>query len=696
MNRTWLKRSAPRRRNASSSFRPVLEQLEDRLTPSNLPGGFAEATVVSGLAGPTAMEVLPDGRMLVSEQGGTLRVVKNGALLATPFVSLNVDSSGERGLLGVTVDANFASDQFVYLYYTVSGSTAHNRVSRFTAAGDVAVPGSEAVLMDLDPLGPTIHNGGGLHFGADGKLYISVGENGTPANAQTLANRLGKILRINANGTIPADNPFFNVAVGANRAIWALGLRNPFTFAVQPGTGTIFINDVGQNTWEEIDQGRAGANYGWPNTEGVSTDSRFVPPLFAFGHGGGDMLGCAITGGTFYNPTTNQFPAEFVGDYFFADLCNSWIRRYDPITHVVGGFATSLPALPVDLRVDAAGNLFYLARGTGSNTGVIGRISYPPGQSLLQFGASVFTVTEGGTATITVSRGGDTSGTVTVNFATGGGSATAGSDFDAVAGTLTFGPSQLSQTFNVPTHEDAAVEGDETVVLVLSNPGAGAVVGSPGAATLFIRDNDGTANQRFVASLYHDLLGRAADGPGLAHWAGLLDQGQSRSQVVFTIEQSGEYRNLVIQRVYNQYLGRSVDPTGQTFWTNFLGSGGTEEQFTAFVLSSQEYLNRHGGTPGTFLQAVYEDVMGREIEEAGVRFWGQMLAGGASSTQVALSILRSTEAERRLVQRLYQQFLHRSPDPAGRDANVNALQAGVSWEQLLAGIAASDEYFAGV
>src|SRR5204863_5085214 len=125
-------------------------------------------------------------------------------------------------------------------------------------------------------------------------------------------------------GTIPTDNPFFGTATGTNRAIWALGLRNPFTFAVQPGTGRIFINDVGQNTFEEINDGIAGSNYGWPNSEGLrqpgdtaTSIGTYRDPLFVYDHNIGPNGGCAITGGTFYNPSTAQFPGGYVGDYFF-------------------------------------------------------------------------------------------------------------------------------------------------------------------------------------------------------------------------------------------------------------------------------------------------------------------------------------------------------------------------------------------
>src|SRR6187200_2061260 len=224
-----------------------------RLEAATLRSGFTETTLASGLASPTAMAFAPDGRIFVCQQGGQLRVIDNGVLLTAPFVSLSVDSAGERGLLGVAFDPNFASNHFVYVYYTATSPVTHNRVSRFTANGNVAVAGSELVLLDLNPLSSaTNHNGGAMHFGIDGKLYIAVGENANGANAQTLANLLGKVLRINADGTIPSDNPFFNTASGVNRAIWALGLRNPFTFAFNPVAVRMFINDVGQSVWEEI------------------------------------------------------------------------------------------------------------------------------------------------------------------------------------------------------------------------------------------------------------------------------------------------------------------------------------------------------------------------------------------------------------------------------------------------------------
>ncbi|MEP7290144.1 MAG: PQQ-dependent sugar dehydrogenase [Chloroflexota bacterium] len=344
---------------------------------ASLPSGFAEALFATGLAAPTAMEFAPDGRLFVTQQGGALRVIQGGSLLPTPFITLTVNSTGERGLLGIAFDPNFASNNFLYLYYTTSTAPVHNRVSRFTANGNVVVAGSEVVILELENLtAATNHNGGAIHFGSDGKLYVGVGENATSSNSQTLSNRLGKMLRINSDGTIPSANPFFGTATGVNRSIWALGLRNPFTFAFQPGSGRMFINDVGQSAWEEINDGIAGSNYGWPTTEGETTNPSFRSPLFAYGHGTSSTTGCAIAGGAFYNPSSFQFPANYLGDYFFADLCSNWIRRYDVASDTAIDFASATTTAPVDVKVGTDGSLYYLARGSGSNTGVVYRVNY--------------------------------------------------------------------------------------------------------------------------------------------------------------------------------------------------------------------------------------------------------------------------------------------------------------------------------
>jgi glucose/arabinose dehydrogenase len=361
-------------------YRPLLETLEDRLAPAVLLPGFQETPVATGLNGPTAMAIAPDGRLWVLEQAGHVQVFHPGSAAgfdAFDFPASAINSDGERGLLGIAFDPSYdiasPAPDFVYLYHTsTAGPNPHNRISRFTvnnANPDQPTLSSESVIFDLDALSSaTNHNGGAIHFGPGGFLFVGVGDNANGANAQALDTVKGKILRIGADGSIPSDNPFFATTTGNNRAIWALGLRNPFTFTFQPGSNRMFINDVGQSTWEEIDEGAAGANYGWPTTEGDFDPAQFpgfTRPFYAYHHGSGTFEGDAITGGAFYNPPSANFPPEYAGDYFFADFVNSWINVIDTGDQTVRRFASDA-ANPVDLKVAADGSLWYLSRGNGA------------------------------------------------------------------------------------------------------------------------------------------------------------------------------------------------------------------------------------------------------------------------------------------------------------------------------------------
>ncbi len=322
-------------------------------------GFFKDTAIVTGLNQPTAMEFSPDGRIFVSEQGGSLRVIKNGVLLATPFLSIPVDSTGERGLLGIAFDPDFSANGYVYIYLTATSPTIHNVVSRFTASSynpDIALSNSEKIILSLETLNAVNHNGGAIHFGKDGKLYVAVGNNGIGSYSQSLSTRLGKMLRINSDGTIPSDNPFFNTS-GAKKEIWALGLRNPFTFAFQPVTDKMYINDVGENTWEEIDQGKSGANYGWPTCEGVCSTSGLVNPIYDYNHYGG---GAAITGGAFYEGS--QFPSSYVDNYFFGDYVTGFIKRLTPTNQAMSFI--DAPS-PVDIKIGPDGSLYYISLSQG-------------------------------------------------------------------------------------------------------------------------------------------------------------------------------------------------------------------------------------------------------------------------------------------------------------------------------------------
>jgi glucose/arabinose dehydrogenase len=342
----------------------------------SVPQGFSKNdSWVSGLTRATAFAQAPDGRIFVCEQGGRLRVVKNGTLLSTPFHTFSgVDSTDERGLIGVALHPSFASNGWIYVYYTSTSVPTHSRISRVVAVGDVS-NGGEDVLVDLPALSSaTNHNGGGMHFGPDGKLYVGVGENAKGANAQDLSTPLGKLLRFNDDGiTVPSDNPFVATQTGLARAIWAYGLRNPFTFAFQPGTGRLHINDVGAQTWEEIDVGAAGANYGWPSSEGPDhVSGNITGPLFAYGHSAASPPGSgpggffssgavqAIVGAAFYPSSGGTFPAGYGGNYFFADLGAKWVARLDSANGWAAYAFAQLSDNPVDLLVGNDGALYAL------------------------------------------------------------------------------------------------------------------------------------------------------------------------------------------------------------------------------------------------------------------------------------------------------------------------------------------------
>ena len=384
---------------------------------TQLPPGFSEEQLLrpGEIAPPTSMAFAPDGRLFICEQAGRVRLFKNGVLAPTPFLSVDTIGFQERGLTGITFDPNFADNGWVYVYYTASTPTFHNRVSRFTASGDLALPGSEVVLQDFPTLGDSAqHNAGALHFGPDGKLFVAIGDNLRSTNSASMETVLGKIVRLNPDGSIPSDNPFAATTSGQNRAIWALGLRNPFTFAIQPGTGLMFINDVGLGTWEEINLGRPGAHYGWPRWEGPSPDfdRAYQTPFYAYRHPTTDPISSSITGGTFYQPAVPQFPAEYVGQYFFLDGSRQWIRTLNPATAEVRDFAPRLgeaaALIPIYLTLGPDGSLYYLTHGNQSlfriqYSGVAApRVAMPPRPVLASAGyPAEFSLAAYGTGTLT-------------------------------------------------------------------------------------------------------------------------------------------------------------------------------------------------------------------------------------------------------------------------------------------------------
>lgn len=332
------------------------------------PAGFVTTNHVSGLNVPTSIAFAPNGRLYVAEKGGTIKVFNGGTLVKT-FATIPCSSNSERGVLGLAFDPNFTTNRFLYVYYTTTGSNPKNRVSRLTELNDEAVPGSEQVIVDGIASDAGNHNAGCIRFGMDGKLYIATGDGGsTPANSQNLANLAGKILRVNPDGSVPVDNPFFGQA-GRRQEIFLYGLRNPFRFSMRPGTNTLYVADVGQNTWEEVNVGLPGGNYGWPTHEGTTTASGFVNPIHQYNHNSG---GASITGGCFVG---NKWPVEYQNRYLFGDFVLDairWLEVNASNTVVSNGEFMVLDA-PVDFALGPDGALYIV-----SLSGVVKRIAYRP------------------------------------------------------------------------------------------------------------------------------------------------------------------------------------------------------------------------------------------------------------------------------------------------------------------------------
>ncbi|HRC33378.1 MAG TPA: PQQ-dependent sugar dehydrogenase, partial [Bacteroidia bacterium] len=328
------------------------------------PSGFTQVAVASGLSSPTNFAFAPDGRIFICEKAGKIKILKNGILLSTPFLSLNVNNAGERGLLGIAFDPNFTTNKYVYVYYTISAAT-NNRVSRFTASGDIAISNSEVIVRTMDALSSaTNHNGGTIKFGPDGKLYVAVGENTNSTASQSLTTTMGKMLRMNSDGTPAVGNPFYSSTNAQKKLIWCYGLRNPYSFDFDSNTGKLFINDVGSNSSEEINDGTNGnLNFGWPNVEGISGNAAYTDPVFAYAHGVTNTTGCAITGGAFFNSSISNYPAAYANKYFYIDYCNQWISYINVSSQSNSTvFATGISDEMVCIDQGKDGNLYFLSR----------------------------------------------------------------------------------------------------------------------------------------------------------------------------------------------------------------------------------------------------------------------------------------------------------------------------------------------
>ena len=353
--------------------------------PSGPPDGTGVAVqeVASGLSFPLYLTAPPGdlARLFVVEKTGAIRIVKDGVLLPDPFLDLStqVSSGSEQGLLGMAFDPDYATTgRFVVHYTDLGGNTA---LFRFTVSTDPdrADPASGQVILTA-PQPFENHNGGQVTFGPDGMLYLGLGDGGSggdPGNrGQDRTDLLGSILRVDirtANPyTVPPDNPF-TAQPDARPEIWSYGLRNPWRFSFDRANGDLYIADVGQSQFEEIDVspaaggGGKGVNYGWSIMEGLHCfhdagcdQTGFTLPVLDYDHNDG----CSVTGGYVYRGSA--IPA-IQGHYFYADLCRGWVRSF----RYAGGVATEPTAWPalvstgtiVSFGEDAAGELYILEAG---------------------------------------------------------------------------------------------------------------------------------------------------------------------------------------------------------------------------------------------------------------------------------------------------------------------------------------------
>lgn len=372
-----------------------------------IPSDLQLTQIVGGLSSPVAVKDPGDGsgRLFIVEQGGNIRIWDGSALLPTPFLSSSaltgLQTSGfEQGLLGLAFHPDFDTNRFFYVNYTRGSGSGETAITRFQVSSGNANLADPMSATDILVVTQDFsnHNGGDIHFGPDGYLYIGMGDGGSggdPNNrAQDLGELLGKMLRIDVDGTpapgavlcgqvqnygVPANNPFVGSA-GACDEIWAYGLRNPWRFSFDRSNGDMFIGDVGQNAWEEIDfqpgGSSGGENYGWRTMEGNHCFNPssgcsmvgLVLPILEYSHSGGH---CSVTGGHRY--TISSIPG-LQGTYFYADFCSNTIWLASESSPGVWSTSTWTDHGVWNITSfgeDAAGNLYVVAAGSGNLSRVV-------------------------------------------------------------------------------------------------------------------------------------------------------------------------------------------------------------------------------------------------------------------------------------------------------------------------------------
>lgn len=631
-----------------SGNRPVASGRHSAETPYGL-GAAVPAVLlepmVSGLASPVEIVSVRDGteRLFVVEQGGRIRIVQAGALLPEPFLDISplVISGSERGLLGLALHPNHAENGLFFINYTRAGdgATVIARYQRSPSNPNRADtnPANIHTLL-IVPQDFENHNGGKLAFGPDGYLYIALGDGGSgndPNNrAQSLNTRLGKLLRIDVNSgtaatphySVPSLNPFFGFdCTTACPEIWSLGLRNPWRFSFDRLTGDLFIGDVGQDNWEEIDfqpnGAPGGSNFGWKVMEGAHCNPTLNPactpvgilPVLEYAHD--QAGGFAVIGGYRYRGHRNL---PLGAAYLFADSVSEriWSGRAQEdgswekvlLRDSSFGFIGN----PSSFGEDEEGEI-YLA---GVSSGILYRVLSP--DSDLDGLPDWWESAVAGTAA--------------------GGEATDDPDGDFLSNRAEY------QAGRNPLYKDNDVFSDAKL---------------------------------FVQQQYRDWLLREGEPGGRAFWTGALrGVGLTRSAVVEAFTNSPEFEGGAgaVANLYYAFFLRAPDPGGLRFWTATLRMGSTLAQIAQTFANSPEFFARYGQLPDAqYVDLLYRNVLGRNAEPGGLAFWETVLARSERTRgDVAVALLQSDEYKtnrdsHRLAIYMYAFLLKRTAEDGGVD-----------------------------
>jgi glucose/arabinose dehydrogenase len=697
---------------------------------------LALGTAIGGFTSPVGITHAADGsgRIFVVEQGGRIRIIKSGVLQSTPFldISTRISSGGERGLLGLAFAPDYARRGYFYVNYTnPAGNTVISRFRRSASNADAADPASEQVIITIaQPFAN--HNGGQLAFGRDGYLYVGMGDGGDggdPGNrAQNPAELLGKILRIDVETgrpytyTVPASNPFATRA-GFRGEIWALGVRNPWRFSFDRLTADLYIADVGQGLFEEIDfqpvPSLGGENYGWRIMEATHCfnpnpcdQTGLTLPIIEYDHSAGN---CSVTGGYVYRAA--MFP-RMQGLYFYGDFCSgriwglqrqnqAWVNTLLLDTSIqISAFGEDEPG-NVYVASYATGQIFQLV-----DNGPVIAPSPTPSPATIRFqGPGYNAGEEGGYNFPTVVRDGDTTTNIFVDYATSDGTASERSDYTTTRGTLHFAPGETQKMIFVPITNDLKAEGPEQFNLTLSNVRGAGSLGSPSTATFTITDLDNpneTTNPLdvsdfFVRQHYRDFLNREGDTAGVAFWtnniescgtgigaAGCRDAKRIDTSAAFFLsiefQETGFFAYRVHKTAFGNLSGKPVPITfndfirdaqeigagvvvGQGDWQGQLAAN--KQAYADEFVSRDDFITQYppGQTPAQYVSALNTNA-GLVITPAEEADFAARLANGQETRATVLRKiadddgLRRAETNRAFVLMQYFGYLRRNPDDA--------------------------------